>query len=118
MRGDFVFYERFVQLCRQKGVAPSRAAEEAGISKSLVSKWKSGAAKVPSGEVLRKLADYFAIPLSSLLEDAPQAPAAEPRDILDEIDVAFYGDFKELSQQQQEAVRDMVRVMRERRQRQ
>ena len=34
---------------------------------------------------------------------------------LDQIDVAFYGDFKELSEEEKETVRDMVRIMRQRR---
>lgn len=36
-------------------------------------------------------------------------------DILDEIDIAFYGEYKELTEDDKETVRDMVRVMRERR---
>lgn len=36
-------------------------------------------------------------------------------DTLDDVDVAFYGDFKTLSEDQKETIRDMVRVMRERR---
>ena len=36
------------------------------------------------------------------------------RDILDEVDVAFYGDFKELNEDEKETVRDMVRLMRQR----
>ena len=34
---------------------------------------------------------------------------------LDQVDVAFYGEFKELSEEDKETVRDMVRIMRERR---
>ena len=35
-----MFYERFKQLCRLKGVSTSKAAMEAGLSKSTVTKWK------------------------------------------------------------------------------
>lgn len=63
-----MFYDRFIELCKQKGVSPTRAALEAGISKSLVSKWKSNAAKEPSPEVLRKIADYFGISPYEVLE--------------------------------------------------
>ena len=38
----------------------------------------------------------------------------EASDILDQVDIAFYGEFKELDQEQQETVRDMVRLMRQR----
>ena len=34
---------------------------------------------------------------------------------LDQVDVAFYGDYKELDEKDKETVRDMVRIMRERR---
>ena len=37
-------------------------------------------------------------------------------DILDAVDIAFYGEFKELNDQQKEVVRDMVRLMRARKQ--
>lgn len=37
------------------------------------------------------------------------------RDVLDEVDIAFYGEFKELTEDDKETVRDMVRIMRERR---
>lgn len=63
-----MFYDRFIELCKQKGVSPTRAALEAGIRKSLVSKWKSNAAKEPSPEVLRKIADYFGISPYEVLE--------------------------------------------------
>ena len=70
-RGDFVFYDRFLELCRRKGVVPTRAAVEAGISKSLVSKWKANEAKEPSPEVVRKLSEYFGVSPYEVLEDLP-----------------------------------------------
>ena len=41
--------------------------------------------------------------------------ARESSDVLDEVDIAFYGEFKQLDQEQQETIRDMVRLMRQRR---
>lgn len=67
-----MFYERFKALCDKKGVTPSRAAIEAGVSKSLVSKWKANESKEPSPEVVRKLAEYFGISAFEVLEDLPQ----------------------------------------------
>ena len=67
-----MFYERFKALCERKGISPSRAAIEAGISKSLVSKWKANESKEPSPEVIRKLADYFGISPFEVLEDLPK----------------------------------------------
>lgn len=67
-----MFYDRFLYLCSQKGVSPSRAAVEAGISKSLVTKWKTNHVEVPSPEVIRKLAKYFGLPVSELLDEDVQ----------------------------------------------
>ena len=116
-RGDIVFYDKFIYLCKQKGVSPSRAAIDAGISKSLVTKWKSNNIQDPSPDVLRKLAKYFNVTVSELIgEEIENAPAVESKgDILDEVDVAFYGDYRELSEDDKATLRDMARIMRERR---
>lgn len=65
--GDIVFYDRFAGLCEERGITVSRAAQEAGISKSLVTKWKTNRVEVPSAEVLNKLSKYFNIAISELL---------------------------------------------------
>lgn len=116
-RGGIVFYDRFVYLCTKKGVSPSRAAIDAGISKSLVTKWKTNNIEIPSPDVITKLSKYFGLPVSELLgEEAEKAPTdSGKRDILDDIDIAFYGEYRELTEDDKETVRDMVRVMRERR---
>ena len=54
-----MFYDKFVLLCTLKGVSPSKAAVDAGISKSLVTKWKVNGVDVPSPEILKKLSTYF-----------------------------------------------------------
>ena len=41
--------------------------------------------------------------------------SGERKDVLDEVDIAWYGDYKELDEDQKATVRDMIRVMRERR---
>lgn len=70
---DFVFYDKFVQLCVQKGVTPSRAAIEAGLSKSTVTKWKNNEDAEPSGTVIKKLSQYFNISYAEVLDnDEPE----------------------------------------------
>lgn len=64
-----MFYDKFVSLCADKGVSPSRAAVEAGISKSLVTKWRTHKIKDPSADVARKVASYFGISVAELLGD-------------------------------------------------
>ena len=112
-----MFYDKFAYLCTIKGVTPTRAAIDAGISKSLVTKWKTNGIQVPSPDVLKKLSIYFMVPVSELLDESEKkAPTANgERDILSEIDIAFYGEYKELSEDDQKTIRDMVRIMRQRR---
>ena len=68
-----MFYDKFVELCHKKGVSQSQAAIEAGISKSLVTKWKNQKTEMPSPNVLAQLSKYFGVPVSGLLgEDQKQ----------------------------------------------
>ena len=64
-----MFYDKYAQLCKRRGVSPSAAAVEAGLSKSLVTKWKTNKVDVPSPDVLKKLSAYFCVPVSELLEE-------------------------------------------------
>ena len=79
-----MFYDRFVQLCSQKGISPSRAAIDAGISKSLVTKWKANGCKDPSPDVLRKLASYFCVTVSELLDEEKTPTPKGERDVENE----------------------------------
>ena len=68
-----MFYDKYAQLCKQRGISMSAAALDAGLSKSLVTKWKVNKVEVPSPDVLKKLSAYFGIPVSELLgEDAEE----------------------------------------------
>lgn len=61
-----MFWENFVSLCAQKGVAPNNVANEVGVKSSgTVTGWKDGAKPRPT--VLKKLADYFGVSVEYLL---------------------------------------------------
>lgn len=64
-----MFYDRYAQLCEAKGVTASAAARAAGLSKSIVSKWKANKVETPSPDVLKKLASYFGVSVGFLLEE-------------------------------------------------
>ena len=103
-------YEIIDKLCQERGIRPGRLCTDLGISRGLMTDLKMGRKKGVNAETARKIADYLGVSVGYLLGQN------EPRDILDEVDVAFYGDFKELNDEEKEAVRDMVRLMRQRRQ--
>lgn len=104
-------YDNILSLCNRCGIRPGRLCDELGLSRGLITDLKMGRKKSVNAETAQKIAAYFGVSVGYLLgqEDAP--PSA---DILDQVDIAFYGDFKELDEEQKEAVRDMVRLMRER----
>lgn len=76
-----MFYDRFIQLCEQKGVKPTRAAIENGIARSAVSNWKSnwtkGIESLPSTANANALAEYFGVSVDYLVgngkEPSPEA---------------------------------------------
>ena len=71
MKIDYVnFYSNFVNLCKEKGLKPSRAGIEAGIPKQTVSNWKAG--RKPSDIYVAKLADYFGVPVEYFSESTPE----------------------------------------------
>lgn len=61
-------YEKFAQLCEERGKSQSAAAEEAGISKNLPGRWKNGTAE-PSNASVKKLAAYFDVPVEYFRAD-------------------------------------------------
>ena len=54
------FYEKYVELCARHGVTPSRAAEDMGFCKSMVTKWKQRKAN-PSDLTKWTVAQYFGV---------------------------------------------------------
>ena len=86
-----MFYDKFVFLCKEKGVAPTRAALDIGLSKSAPIKWRTTGA-TPNGETLNKIAEYFSVSVSVLLgEETKKAPTQDGERGIDEqnLKVAF-----------------------------
>ena len=109
-------YESILKLCQRDGIRPGRLCDELGISRGLMTDLKMGRKKGVNAETAQKIASFFGVSVGCLLgiEEIGDAPILNGVN-LDQIDVAFYGEFKELSEEDKETVRDMVRVMRERR---
>ena len=105
-------YENIVLLCEKAGIRPGRLCDELGISRGLMTDLKMGRKKSVNAQTAQKIAARLGVSVATLLGENESA------DVLDQVDVAFCGDFKELDEAQKEAVRDMVRLMRERRQNQ
>lgn len=79
-----MFYDLFLELCTSKGVTPSKACLDMGLSRSLAAKWKNTKA-TPSFEVIGKIADYFCVSADYLLGKEHQSKIN-----------TFYDKFKQL----------------------
>lgn len=110
-------FARIQSLCAQKNIRPGRLCDDLGLSRSLMTDLKMGRKKTVQAETAQKIAEYLGVSVGYLLgnDTTITTPSASRSDILDEVDVAFYGQYKELSDEEKETVRDMVRLMRKRR---
>ncbi len=102
-------YESIERLCAQKGIRPGRLCNDLGISRGLITDLKMGRKKSVNAETAQKIAAYLGVSVGQLLGHT------ESSELLEQADIAFYGEFKELSDEEKNAVRDMVRIMLERR---
>ena len=106
-------FTRIESLCTQKQIRPGRLCDELGLSRSLMTDLKMGRKKTVNAETAQKIAEFFGVSVGFLLGQREEKGVQN--DILDTVDVAFYGEYKELNEEDKETVRDMVRLMRERR---
>lgn len=97
-----MFWDNFVFYCSQKGVAPNVAAAAVGVKSSgTVTGWKNGA--MPRQSILKKLADYFEIPVELLINASPLLWNAARESVTNQ-------DFAKLPIEQREA---MLKVAKE-----
>ena len=61
-----MFYDIYCNLCKRKGVTPTRAAIEMGLSKSTPTAWKKQGI-TPQAAQLQKIANYFDVPIDYLM---------------------------------------------------
>lgn len=105
---------RIRELRKQRKITMKQLGEIVGLAESTISQYENGK-RQPDNETVFRLSEYFDVTVGYLLGVEKAPTGSGERDILDEIDIAFYGDYKELTEDDKETVRDMVRVMRERR---
>ena len=60
-----MFYENYLRLCNDRGITPSAAAVDMGLTKAANTKWAAG--KTPRDATLKKIADYFEVTIPYLM---------------------------------------------------
>lgn len=100
-----IFAENLVKYLNAKNKTQVELAEYVKCSSSTAADWCNGK-KYPRPDKMQRIADFLDVKMSDLQME---------HDPADEVDVAFYGDYKKLDSRDKETIRSMVRVMRERR---
>ena len=76
-----MFYENYLRLCNDRGITPSAAAVDMGLTKAANTKWAAG--KTPRDATLKKIADYFEVTIPYLIgetDDRGQKNSPMPSD--------------------------------------
>lgn len=107
-----MFYDLFCALCERKGVSPTRAALEIGLSKSTPTTWKKKGT-TPQAVQLKKIADYFGVTVDYLVGTKENNPAQRGEVSDDDIKFALFGDGP-VTDAQFEEVKQFVRFIKER----
>lgn len=109
-----MFYEHFVNLCRERHLTPSRAAIEAGLSKSTVTKWKNAPDARPTGKAIEALTAYFGITVGELLGFEEPAAGSDRRPTEEEIKFALFGGSGEITDEMYQEVLSFAAFVRQR----
>ena len=82
-----MFKDKLKGLRKRKGITQAELAEEIFVSRSLIAKYETGAA-FPNKETLERIALYFNVPASDLIErDETALKTIEAKDISEKINV-------------------------------
>ena len=109
-----MFFNRFKELCDERGISAYRACTDIGLNRSAVAKWKSGGK--PNGSTAAKLAEYFGVTTDYLLgQSEERAPADKPRTVSDEdIKFALFGGDGEITDAMYDEVKKFAAFIKQR----
>ena len=80
------FFDNFMHQCKLKGVKPTRALQDAGLNKALYSRWSKQPDRMPMGDTMQKLCEYFGCSYESL---ETKAAVSDQTDVYTLLDRAF-----------------------------
>lgn len=92
-----IFWDNFIMLCNEHNKNPNPVAKELGISSGSVTGWKNGA--LPRDTTVKKIADYFGVPVEHLTEqiNVKKIQSPEFSDEMSDIDKELYSLLKKSS---------------------
>lgn len=105
------FKYRLRDLREKEGISGAKLGEKLGVGKSTVSMWENGK-NYPTAAMLQKIAKYFNVSTDYLLGKTDIKIEQTAPISLDEFQVAFYGEVKELSPEAKEKVLEYARLLK------
>lgn len=105
----FMFYNKFVQLCQENGISPSKAATLIGFNRSSVSMWKAQG-YTPRREILVKIANYFNVSVDYLLGEEDKNKKTTDNDGLTDAEKELLKLFNAVPENQRQLVLQMIRA--------
>lgn len=99
-----MFYSRLTSLCAERGVKVTNVVSELKMGSGNLSNWKSG--RMPRGESLSKLADYFHVSTDYLLGRTDDPSPVEAGEDPSPLRSTLLGNFDRLNQEGQEKLAD------------
>ena len=109
-----MFYDRFLELCAEKGVKPTNACIEAGLSRGLAAKWKSTKTEKPSADALEKMSVYFEKTIDEILGKEKAPAKTGERMSNEELKFALWGDSTEMDDADLDDVKRYAAFVKER----
>lgn len=108
-----MFYDVYVDLCNKAGKSPSAVAEELGLKRSAVTRWKQGGGITDA--TLGRIAAYFGVSKQYLLgtenkQETPTIPHAQFREVLSEGGIRLLLD--EDANVPDENIKDIIKYIR------
>ena len=105
-------YEKIQELCRQKGHEISRLCvlvPDLNISRDSITGWKKGAK--PRADKIKKIADYFGVPISYFSDDFVEPNKTAPEEqMLSEGEETLLELFRQIPEDRKAVVLAMIRA--------
>lgn len=73
-----MFFEKFISLCAKHNVKPNQVTKALGLSTATATDWRNGS--IPRAVTMKKLADYFDVPMSYFTEKEKPSDQGELSD--------------------------------------
>ena len=104
-----MFYDRFVALCKEQGIAQSKAVQIIGLNRSAITKWKTGS--TPNGETVKKLADLFGVTADYLLGNEKENDTAPYIEDDSEEFIILNRAAKKMTPENRKKLLEMIKIM-------